>query len=172
MTARRELETPLGPLLLVADEQALREIRFLGPNHGVESPADPDGEPCERPGDRVLAETGRQLEQYLAGERREFDLPLGPAGTEFQLRVWRALEAIPYGATTSYGALAGRLGVGPKGARAVGLANGANPLSIVVPCHRVIGADGSLTGYGGGLERKRWLLRHEGAEPTLSGRLF
>lgn len=101
-----------------------------------------------------------QLEAYFAGELEEFTLELAPAGTPFQQRVWRALLEIPFGTTESYGALARRIGL-PQAARAVGLANGRNPISIVIPCHRVIGADGSLTGYGGGLERKRWLLAHE-----------
>jgi methylated-DNA-[protein]-cysteine S-methyltransferase len=92
-----------------------------------------------------------------------FDLPLSPNGTQFQKRVWAALVAIPYGVTTSYGATAIALGFSPASSRAVGLANGRNPISIVVPCHRVLGADGSLTGYGGGLDAKRWLLSHEGA---------
>ena len=98
--------------------------------------------------------------EYFCGARRSFHLPLAPEGTPFQLRVWQALSTIPYGETLSYGELARRLGVS-GGARAVGLANGANPLPIVVPCHRVIGASGSLTGYGGGLERKTWLIDHE-----------
>jgi methylated-DNA-[protein]-cysteine S-methyltransferase len=104
----------------------------------------------------------RQLREYFAGTRRAFDLPLAPVGTSFQLAVWRALRAIPYGETRSYGQLAQALGAG--GARAVGLANGSNPLPIIVPCHRVIGADGSLTGFGGGLSIKHALLTLEGAE--------
>ncbi|MCA9677318.1 MAG: methylated-DNA--[protein]-cysteine S-methyltransferase, partial [Myxococcales bacterium] len=111
-----------------------------------------------------------QLAAYLDGARRAFDVPLAPAGTPFQLAVWDALLAIPYGATESYGALARRLGR-PHAARAVGAANGQNPISIIVPCHRVIGADGSLTGYGGGLPAKRWLLAHEqGGGPLFASR--
>jgi methylated-DNA-[protein]-cysteine S-methyltransferase len=106
----------------------------------------------------VLVRTRQQLEEYFAGTRTEFDLPLAPTGTGFQLRVWQALTEIPYGRTESYGHVAARLGLVPGASRAVGLANGANPISIVVPCHRVIGANGSLTGYGGGLDRKRFLL--------------
>ena len=102
----------------------------------------------------------RELEEYFAGERREFSLALEPAGTPFQMRVWQALRAIPYGETISYGELARRIG-NPRAVRAVGLANGRNPISIIVPCHRVIGANGTLTGYGGGLERKRFLLALE-----------
>jgi methylated-DNA-[protein]-cysteine S-methyltransferase len=116
----------------------------------------------------VLAQTVRQLEEYFAGTRRDFDLELAPHGTAFQLAVWDALLAIPYGETTSYGEIA--RGVGrPNAVRAVGQANGRNPIAIVVPCHRVIGSDHSLTGYGGGIDRKRFLLGLEGAEvaPTL-----
>lgn len=103
-----------------------------------------------------------QLDEYFAGTREQFDLPLRPRGTDFQQRVWTGLLQIPFGATSTYGGLAARLG-DRQASRAVGLANGKNPISIIVPCHRVIGADGSLTGYGGGLDRKLWLLRHEGA---------
>jgi methylated-DNA-[protein]-cysteine S-methyltransferase len=115
----------------------------------------------------VLDAAVRQLREYFAGERRDFDLPLEPAGTPFQLTVWDALRGIPYAETINYGQLAVRVG-NPTASRAVGLANGRNPISIVVPCHRVIGANGSLTGYGGGLDRKRTLLdlerRTAGAE--------
>jgi methylated-DNA-[protein]-cysteine S-methyltransferase len=107
------------------------------------------------------------LEEYFARARTTFDLPLDPSGTAFQRRVWDALRAIPYGATTSYGELARRLG-DPRATRAVGTANGQNPIPIIVPCHRVIGAHGELTGFGGGLDRKRWLLEHEGALMALS----
>ena len=104
-----------------------------------------------------------QLAEYFAGSRTEFDLPLAPSGSPFQLAVWAELARIPYGVTVSYGAVATAIGKSLLASRAVGLANGRNPISIIVPCHRVIGADGSLTGYGGGLDRKEWLLRHEGA---------
>src|ERR1700690_2867719 len=116
---------------------------------------------AEDPSATPLPLAARQLAEYFAGARRVFDLPLALHGTPFQQRVWRALTEIPYGETWSYGQLAKRIG-NPKASRAVGLANGSNPISILVPCHRVIGADGSLTGYGGGMERKQWLLRHEG----------
>ena len=120
----------------------------------------------------MLDEAVRQLGEYFAGERRDFDLPLDPVGTPFQLTVWAALRDIPYAETINYGQLAGRVG-NPHASRAVGLANGRNPISIVVPCHRVIGANGSLTGYGGGLDRKRTLLELErrtagDQEPQLS----
>jgi methylated-DNA-[protein]-cysteine S-methyltransferase len=110
--------------------------------------------------DGALAALRTQLQEYFDGERTEFDLPLAPEGTSFQRKVWNALCEIPYGKTMSYGELARHIGQ-PGAARAVGLANGSNPLPIVVPCHRVIGADGSLTGFGGGIGRKRWLLSHE-----------
>ena len=110
--------------------------------------------------DAVLKPTRQQLQAYLAGELKDFTLDFAGAGTEFQRKVWRALCDIPYGETLSYGELAKRIGQ-PTASRAVGLANGQNPISIIVPCHRVIGANGSLTGYGGGLPRKRWLLEHE-----------
>jgi methylated-DNA-[protein]-cysteine S-methyltransferase len=145
------VESPIGPLLLAADGRGLSEIHF--PVHG--RPAAP------RPGwhsDRApLRETIRQLERYFAGSLRQFDLPLAPQGTPFQLDVWRALLRIPYGSTISYGELARGIGR-PAASRAVGAANGRNPLPIVVPCHRVIGADGSMTGFGGGIAIKRALL--------------
>lgn len=159
---RRVIDTPIGLLTLFASSGRLVEIRF--PTAG--SHEDPESDTTSATA--VLDRTERQLGEYFAGDRQAFDLPLGPRGTDFQRRVWSALEEIPFGATTSYGALAASLGA-PGSARAVGLANGSNPLSIVVPCHRVIGADGSLTGYGGGLERKLWLLRHEGATTATVG---
>ena len=110
----------------------------------------------------ILVKTCAQLTEYFAGTRTTFDLPLEFSGTDFQLQVWQMLRAIPYGTTTSYGELARRLG-DPTASRAVGAANGQNPIPVIVPCHRVIGANGDLTGFGGGLDRKRWLLEHEGA---------
>jgi methylated-DNA-[protein]-cysteine S-methyltransferase len=127
---------------------------------------DKDPEPGWVRDDDALAEAVHQLREYFAGRRTEFELALRPRGTEFQQRVWSLLREIPYGATTTYGALALELG-NPRSVRAVGLANGRNPLPIVVPCHRVIGADGSLVGFGGGLERKRALLALEGVQATL-----
>jgi methylated-DNA-[protein]-cysteine S-methyltransferase len=118
--------------------------------------------PDQRRDDRWFADIVEQLKDYFAGGLTRFDVPLELAGTDFQRRVWSELQRIPYGETISYGELARRLGQ-PAAVRAVGLANGRNPIAIVVPCHRVIGADGSLTGYGGGLERKAWLLDHEAA---------
>lgn len=153
------LHSPVGPLRLVADDAGLRRIDFPDPRHPA--PADENGEEGD---DAVLAATRSQLGAYFAGKRRMFDLPLAPRGTDFQCDVWRALQAIPYGATISYRDLAERIGK-PSAMRAVGAANGRNPLPIVVPCHRVIGADGSLTGFGGGLPTKRFLLQLEGALP-------
>jgi len=143
------LTTPIGELMLTADDDgALTSVNL--PNRH------PDPAGWERD-DELLADARRQLTEYFAGERTEFDLPLRPAGAPFQLRVWEALLRIPYGETASYGEMARELGH-PTASRAVGAANGRNPIAIVVPCHRVIGANGSLTGYAGGLECKRALL--------------
>jgi methylated-DNA-[protein]-cysteine S-methyltransferase len=147
--------SPLGELLLISDGVALRG---LGMQRGPRpTRVDATWVQSDSPFSAVKA----QLNQYFAGERTAFDLPVVLHGTPFQLRVWAALQEIPYGTTVSYGELARRIGR-PLGSRAVGLANGRNPVSIIVPCHRVIGADGSLTGYGGGLDRKRLLLDLEG----------
>ena len=149
-----QIESPLGPLLLAADDAGLREIRFVNGRH----PAQPESSWKE---DRApLNETIRQLQAYFAGELENFDLQLAPEGTPFQLEVWHRLCDIPYGETISYGELAGRIG-NPKASRAVGLANGSNPIPIVIPCHRVIGSNGKLTGYGGGLPIKEKLLALE-----------
>jgi methylated-DNA-[protein]-cysteine S-methyltransferase len=150
----RTLDSPLGELTLVSDGEALTGLYMTEHRHRPQLP------PATGDDDGVLAQARDQLVEYFAGERREFDLPLRPAGTPFQQSVWAALREIPYGETAGYGELAARLGR-PGAARAVGLANGRNPISIVVPCHRVIGAAGALTGYGGGLERKRYLLELE-----------
>jgi len=163
--------SPLGPVTLAADTRGT--LVYLGfgerdPRSRLLEALDPEaGALALDPA--VLAPARRQLEAYFRGELRQFDLPIAPRGTPFQLRVWAELLRIPYGATISYGELARRLG-DPKLTRAVGAANGANPISIIVPCHRVIGADGSLTGYGGGLEVKRGLLALE--RGPVSGQLF
>jgi methylated-DNA-[protein]-cysteine S-methyltransferase len=149
-------ESGLGPMLLAADGDVLTGVWFLGQKHFPAAPP-PCGEACA--GD-VLDRTARQLDEYLAGRRRDFDLPLAPAGTAFQLAVWEALRAIPHGETATYGEVARRIGR-PQSARAVGAAVGRNPISLVIPCHRVIGADGRLTGYAGGLDRKQALLSLE-----------
>jgi methylated-DNA-[protein]-cysteine S-methyltransferase len=150
------LQSPIGRLMLASDGAALTGL-YMEPSRKTQS-TDGWSEDAAAP---PLAAALRQLTEYFAGTRREFDLPLRLRGTEFQKRVWQELTEIPYGQTWSYGELAKRIN-NPSASRAVGLANGRNPISILVPCHRVIGADGSLTGYGGGLERKRWLLAHEG----------
>lgn len=160
--------SPVGDLLLASSDGLLRTLRFspegsrtaesfeaaMARAGGVRDGAEP-----------VLVETARQLAEYFAGERSRFDLPLGPVGSDFQSAVWAALQTIPFGRTWSYGDIAAAIGKGPESARAVGLANGSNPIAIVIPCHRVIGADGTLTGFGGGLERKRILLELE--QPSL-----
>ncbi len=157
--ATATMTTPIGRLTLIAADHGLTEIRFGGGAVGGADDHPPDDDARDHP---VLAAAVAQLAGYFAGTRRAFALPLAPTGTAFQRAVWQALGAIDYGHTTGYGALARALGR-PTAARAVGAANGANPLPIVVPCHRVIGADGTLTGYAGGLAIKRWLLAHEAA---------
>ena len=154
------LSSPVGELLLAGDESGLREVGFQNGTHP--SRPQPDWQEDPRPFKKAVA----QLRDYFAGQRREFDLPLAPEGTPFQLKVWSALRTIPYGETWSYGELARRIRK-PKAARAVGAANGQNPIPIIVPCHRVIGANGSLTGFGGGLKIKRILLELESGERSL-----
>jgi methylated-DNA-[protein]-cysteine S-methyltransferase len=156
MNAFSYFESPIGRLLLTSDGAALTGL-YMEPSRKAQCT---DGW-IEDVTVAPLSATVRQLTEYFEGTRREFDLPLRLQGTAFQQRVWRQLTEIPYGQTWSYGQLAQRIDK-PSASRAVGLANGRNPISILVPCHRVIGADGSLTGYGGGIERKRWLLVHEG----------
>jgi methylated-DNA-[protein]-cysteine S-methyltransferase len=145
----------IGDLLVVGDDEALSGLHFPSGSRAMA----PD--PAWTRDDGLLPEVRRQLTAYFAGDLTEFDLPLAPHGSPFQVRVWDLLLTIPYGHTSTYGALARRLG-DPKLSRAVGLANGSNPIPIIIPCHRVIGADGSLTGYGGGMPRKQWLLALEG----------
>ncbi len=152
-----QIDSPVGKLLLTGDGVRLKGIHFQSGPHAREAEAEWVRDPAP------FAAPVSQLMEYFAGGRRTFDLPLAPRGTEFQQTVWAALRRIPYGETLSYGELARRIGR-PHASRAVGLANGANPLPIVVPCHRVIGADGSLTGFGGGLDIKRRLLALERAQ--------
>lgn len=153
------LESPVGGLRLCATDAHLTRIDFV---HGRKiKPLASEVIAVDHAADHpVFAAAAEQLADYFAGQHQTFDLPLGPRGTDFQLRVWQQLRLIPFGVTISYGQLATRLGQ-PNASRAVGLANGNNPLSIVVPCHRVIGADGSLTGFGGGIDTKRQLLELE-----------
>ena len=164
-----EISTPIGPLLLSGDEEGLRGLSFQGGLHPAV--VDPRWRRSRRPFERVIDE----LESYFAGERTRFESPLAPRGTPFQLRVWAFLRTIPYGETTTYGEIARKLGQ-PNACRAVGAANGRNPIPVVIPCHRVVGADGSLTGFGGGLEIKRALLDLEaracGRSPSSVDRLL
>jgi methylated-DNA-[protein]-cysteine S-methyltransferase len=148
------MNSPIGELTLTSDGEALTGISMHKQKHA------PRGAKGWKRDDDALKTARAQLKAYFEGELQDFDLPLAAEGTQFQRRVWQALRDIPYGVTISYGELARRIGQ-PQASRAVGLANGRNPIAIVVPCHRVIGADGTLTGYGGGLERKRWLLALE-----------
>ena len=148
---RTVVDSPIGPLGVIASDTGLRAVLFDGRSIRPEGSSP------------VLFEAARQLEAYFSGDLLTFDLPLELEGTEFQRRCWLALASIPYGQTVSYGEQARRLGLGHDAARAVGAANGQNTLPIVLPCHRVIGANGSLTGFGGGLEVKRYLLELEGA---------
>jgi methylated-DNA-[protein]-cysteine S-methyltransferase len=147
-------ECPLGELCAVSDGHRLHGLYMQNGRTAVSIGADWQRD------DEAFGELREQLSDYWAGRRTSFDLPLELGGSPFQRRVWRALQDIPYGDTISYGELARRIGV-PSAARAVGVANGHNPICVIVPCHRVIGADGGLTGFGGGLERKRLLLEHE-----------
>lgn len=151
----RYLPSPIGPLLLAGDEQGLRQLYM--DNHPYWIPPEQWFEAGNQ-----LDTVCRQLDEYFEGKRERFDVRLAPQGTAFQQRVWQALQEIPFGHTWSYAGLAEHIG-NPKAVRAVGTANGANPISIIIPCHRVIGSNGTLTGYGGGLERKQALLQLEGA---------
>lgn len=152
-----EISSPLGPLRLIASDGALCGVYMNIQRAPAATPA---------PDDPLLQRAARQLHEYFAGARRDFDLPLRPRGTEFQQTVWRALTQIPYGGTRSYAELAAAIGR-PTACRAVGGANSKNPLGIVVPCHRVIGHQGALIGYAGGHDNKRWLLAHEAGAPLV-----
>lgn len=149
-----ELDSPVGNLLLLGSGEALSGLYMHEQRH---RPDLPDG--CER-NDRAFRDVREQLKAYFAGRLQEFEVALASEGSPFQRTVWKALCKIPFGETESYGGLARRIG-NPNASRAVGLANGRNPIGIIVPCHRVVGANGTLTGYGGGLPRKKWLLEHE-----------
>lgn len=153
-------ESPVGPLLLAGDSNGLRLVSFERSKHAAPPQAD------WRQDRAPFAEVIRQLQAYFRGELREFDLPLALEGTDFQRRVWNALRGIPYGETISYLQLAEQIG-NPKAVRAVGLANGSNPIPIIIPCHRVIGSDGSLTGFGGGISTKKKLLELESKQLSL-----
>jgi methylated-DNA-[protein]-cysteine S-methyltransferase len=160
----RTIDSPIGPLALAGHGHVLTNLRMLNQTY----------EPNRAdwvPDDRAFPDAVDQLRAYFAGERTDFDLELSMAGSEFQRRVWQALLTIPYGETRSYGEIAEQIGAAGA-ARAVGLANGHNPIAIIVPCHRVIGANGSLTGYGGGLDRKRSLLDMERSRTSATLPLF
>lgn len=187
-TVHRMMPTPIGSLTLVADEVGLRAVtwpdeggsrvglagRLTGTSSGenntgtgdVDSENDGAATPANPVAEATLDTAETQLAEYFAGERQSFDLPMHLVGTEFQQETWRALAQIPYGQTISYGEQAGRLGR-PKAVRAVGAANGRNPLSVVLPCHRVVGASGDLTGFAAGIDTKRWLLDHESGQAPL-----
>ena len=182
MTYYTIIETPIGQVLLASDGEALTGLytaEHKGGPQAISGFSDGSSSASRAfsslptaswaAGDDipVLQEAHRQLDAFFAGKLKDFDLPLKPTGTPFQRTVWDQLIRIPFGQTISYGELAKRIGQ-PTASRAVGLANGSNPISIVIPCHRVIGANGSLTGYGGGIDRKKWLLEHEGV--ALGGR--
>lgn len=160
------MDTPVGRLTLVAGERGLRAVLWPNERPGrvpvgdaaAETAAESEkGNPSA---DAILRDAVQQLEEYFSGERHDFDLPLDPVGTEFQLHAWQVLRTIPYGQTISYGEQAARLGDKNK-SRAVGAANGRNPISIIVPCHRVVGSTGKLTGFAAGVDAKAWLLQHE-----------
>ena len=155
------VSSPIGRLLLLGDGHALTGLWMIDAVRHTDR-----GEAGLTRSPEAFREVAAQLEAYFAGDLKEFTVPLAPSGTAFQLAVWTELTKIPYGSTVSYGDIARALGKRLVASRAVGLANGANPISIIVPCHRVIGSDGSLTGYGGGLDRKQLLLQLEGAGPV------
>ena len=170
MTAQHtRIDSPLGELTLVADDDALTGVYF--PHHWHPPTADALGEYVEPAADELFRRSGKQLREYLAGERTQFDLPIALVGDPLRRRIWDRLVEIGYGQTKTYGELAAELADGTT-AYEVGQAVGRNPLSIVVPCHRVVGKDGALTGYAGGLKRKRFLLELEEPASAVAGRLF
>lgn len=180
--ASMTIPSPIGPLILTSASGSLAGIGFVGAWSAADRPitevtatdrsAAPSTDPAtDAPPDPVLLEAARQLDEYFAGRRTEFDLPLAPQGDSFHLGVWRHIAEIPYGHTASYGSIAAALG-GVRLSQAVGSATGGNPLALVVPCHRVVGSDGSLTGFGGGLDRKRFLLALEESDEVRASRLF
>lgn len=159
-----EFKTPIGLLQVACDDNGLRYVMFE--NNKYDAPQRSDW----KRDTAATREAREQLLQYFAGERKTFDLLLNPVGTEFQVKTWNMLAKIPFGETWSYGQLANKIG-SPKAVRAVGAANGRNPIPIILPCHRVIGSDGTLTGFGGGLPTKQWLLGHEGVKSVAQASL-
>jgi len=162
----KRLPSPVGELRLFASDEALLAVSFPIRHNATRGAPDPDAAEVRR--HPILDRAAFELTEYFAGKRQDFETPLRAEGTAFQRAVWKALRDIPFGAVRSYADVARAIGR-PKAVRAVGLANGCNPIAIMVPCHRVIGADRSLTGYGGGIPAKRWLLEHEGALLSLPG---
>jgi methylated-DNA-[protein]-cysteine S-methyltransferase len=164
-------ESPVGAVYIGGSDEGIHRVDFVG---DADEEArflvrlERDSGSAPREDSSAAGSAVEQLRTYFAGERFAFEMPLAPKGTAFQQTVWMALRDIPYGSTTSYGAIAQKIGR-PSASRAVGMANGRNPLGIVVPCHRVIGSSGALTGYGGGLHRKEWLLAHEARAPLCEG---
>lgn len=158
------LHSPLGLLSICGDENGLQSVLFTEAESGVTA-----SEILNREAPAILKKTAQQLKEYFAGSRNSFDIQLNPQGTSFQKKVWAELMNVPFGKTASYQQMANRLG-DPKVIRAAATANGKNPISIIIPCHRIIGSAGSLTGYAGGLHRKKWLLAHE--SPVTQGSLF
>ena len=167
MTSYTTIHSPLGELLLAGEQRTAGVALTSVSMTGQRNPARPDAAWHHAPA--AFAAVTRQLQAYFAGELTTFDLTLAPRGTPFQQRIWQALDAIRYGTTITYGELAAQLGVPPDRVVALGAALGANPLLIIRPCHRVVGADGTMRGYAGGVERKQWLLAHEGVLLAASG---
>ncbi|MDQ2844981.1 MAG: methylated-DNA--[protein]-cysteine S-methyltransferase [Actinomycetota bacterium] len=165
------ITSPIGPLVLSSADDALVGVTFVGNWNAAAPPATLDAKPDLPAADPALTAAAQQLAEYFAGDRTEFDLPLAPAGDEFHCNVWRLIAEIPYGETVSYGSIAQQLG-GVRLSQAVGSATGRNPLPLVIACHRVVGADGTLTGFGGGLDRKRFLLALEESDEVKASRLF
>ena len=159
-----QFKTPIGELQVACDDSGVRFVMFE--NNKYDAPH----RSVWKRDTNFTREAREQLLQYFAGERKTFDLRLNPAGTEFQVQTWNMLAQIPFGETWSYGQLANKIG-SPKAVRAVGAANGRNPIPIILPCHRVIGSDGTLTGFGGGLPVKQWLLEHEGVRSVVQASL-
>jgi len=171
MTAKTIIDSPVGPLVLTACPRGLTGLVFAGGREDKVAPEAPAIAAADPQAEAVIAKAARQLDEYFAGSRTEFDLPLDVEGSDFQKRVWRAIAATPFGQTTSYSGVAAAAG-NARAYRAAGTACGANPVAIVVPCHRVVGSDRGLHGFGGGLDVKRWLLAHErGGQISVGGPL-
>ncbi|MCH8536716.1 MAG: methylated-DNA--[protein]-cysteine S-methyltransferase [Alkalimonas sp.] len=162
------ITSPLGPIQVIAKQEQIIAVRFVTADELTKGQHPAHPREHKAPGTAVLKQACEQLDRYFAGELSHFELALAPEGTQFQQQVWQQLQSIPYGQTCSYQTVANRIN-NPKAVRAVGLANSRNPIAIMIPCHRVIGANGHLTGYAGGLGKKTWLLSHEGWQPGEHG---